>query len=178
MSSTRNMTAKLAVLAGFAIAFVACGYHISGRTNTLPAQWHVLTVLPFENHTLVPTISQTVTTAVADELARRTHYRVQPEVAGSDGVLHGSVLSVQSNPVTFDPQTGHATTGEVTMHIKVWLTDSKTDQELFLNGDMVFHDQYQISSQATDFFEEQPLAYQRMSRTIARTLVSTILENF
>jgi hypothetical protein len=76
-----------------------------------------------------------------------------------------------------------ATTGEVTMmlvtvHTKVELIDAKTDKPVYKNDDMVFRDQYQISTDVKSFFQEEDPAVERMSRDLASRLVSNVLENF
>jgi outer membrane lipopolysaccharide assembly protein LptE/RlpB len=175
-------TAPLTAVAGILAAgllLAACGYHLQGHgTGALPPDVKVLAVIPFTNHSLAPHISQDITAAITRELIGRTHYRVQSEPQGADAVLHGDVTGLQTNPVTFDPNTGHATAVEITLTLKIWLVDSRTDRELFRNNQMPFHDQYQISGQTSAFFEEDTLAYQRLSHTVARTVVSDILENF
>lgn len=156
----------------------ACGYHLEGHVNALPASIHVVQVVPFKNATRTPGISQSVTTAVARELIHRTRYRVQPYASQADAALTGTVKDLTFTPVTFDPVSGRATTMEVRVHLAATLTDLHTHKVLFHNDDMTFHDQYQISPQLPDFFEEDTSAFRRMSQTVAQTLVSNILENF
>lgn len=155
-----------------------CGYHMEGRVNALPASIHVVEVTPFKNATRTPGISQSVTAAVSRELIHRTRYRVQPNADQADAELTGAITDLIFTPVTFDPISGRATTMEVRMHVAATLTDLHTHKVLFHNDDMIFHDQYQISPQLPDFFEEDTSAFERMSRTVAQTLVSNILENF
>jgi hypothetical protein len=144
----------------------------------LPESIHVLGVPPFENHTLTPRVSQNITEAVEREIIQRTRYRVEPDASGADAVLHGSVLAVDSLPVTFDPTTGQVSMVEVTLRLKAWLTETRSGKELYRNDNLVFHEQYQVGQQTAGFFEEDQLAFERMSRTIAKTLASAILENF
>lgn len=177
MSAPRHRCA-LALLLLLAAFGSACGYHLQGHLNALPPNLRVVAVLPFKNETRAPHLSQTITAAVAQELVQQARYRVQPIAAGADAVLRGTVVSLVLTPVTSDPTTGHATMVEVRMRFSATLIDLHTHKTLFQNDDMVFHDQYQISQQLQDFFEEDQSAYQRMSQTVARTLVSNILENF
>jgi hypothetical protein len=96
----------------------------------------------------------------------------------ADGVLHGEVLSIETNPVLFEATTGEVTTMLVTVHTKVQLIDNRTQKPVYKNDDMVFRDEYQISSDVNSFFEEQDPALERMSRDLASRLVSDVLENF
>jgi hypothetical protein len=60
----------------------------------------------------------------------------------------------------------------------VLLVDNHTQQPVYQNDDMVFRDEYQISSDVQSFFEEQAPAVERMSRDFASRLVSNVLEKF
>lgn len=155
-----------------------CGYGLAGRRNPLPPNVRVIAVPGLVNRTRAPRVAQMLTRALARELIRRSRYRVQPQVAGSDAVLRGAVLAVAATPVTFDPNNGHATTVEVDLRLRVSLTDRLTGRTLYQNNDLVFHDQYQISTQAGDLFEEDSLALRRISQAAAQTIVSAILEGF
>ena len=168
----------LGVLLGSVATAVGCGYHVEGHVNALPSSIHVLELTPFQNQTRTPNISQSVTAAVSRAFIHRTRYRVQSNPDNADAQLTGAVTDLIFTPVTFDPVNGRATTMEVRMHVAATLTDLHTHKVLFHNGDMVFHDQYQISPQLPDFFEEDTSAFQRISQTVAQTLVSNILENF
>ncbi len=169
------------------LGLIGCGYHIAGHGGVIPAATTTVAVLPFANHTRQPQLSQAVSAAVAQEFARRTHYRVEPALTAADAngpvvALHGDVLSVELNPVTFDAASGRATTVEVVVHLKAWLETVAPPGgkpiELFRNNDMVFHDQYEISLQQQNFFEEDATAFARLSHSIAQTLVADIVEAF
>jgi hypothetical protein len=66
----------------------------------------------------------------------------------------------------------------VTVHAKVLLVDRKTSNPVYTNNDMVFRDEYQISSDVQSFFDEQSPALGRMSRDFASKLVANVVENF
>lgn len=170
----RWIALTLAVAGGTA----GCGYHLAGRGGAIPASARVIAVLPFANHTRQPQLSQAISAAVAQQLIRRTHDQVQATLAGSDVALHGDLRSVEVNPVTFDAASGRATTVEVVIHLQAWLTAVPSGEELYRNNDLVFHDQYEISTQQQNFIEEDSSAFRRLSQSAARTLVSDILEAF
>ncbi|HZT73525.1 MAG TPA: LPS assembly lipoprotein LptE [Terriglobales bacterium] len=161
-----------------ALALAGCGYGLADHVHALPPNVHSIAVPGLANRTRVPRLAQMISSGIVDELVRRTHYRVQPGLAGSDAVLRGVVTALDATPVTFDPNNGHATTVELTVHLRVWLVDQLTGKDLYRNDDLVFHDQYQISSESATLFEEDPAAYERLSRTIAADVVSAILEGF
>ena len=163
----------------FVATFAAgCGYHVAGRASQLPSEWKTLAVPAFKNDTRRYRIEQRFTQAVIREFITRTKYRIIQNEAAADGVLHGEVLTIETTPVLFDSTTGQVTTTLVTVHTKVLLVDNHTQKPVYQNDDMVFRDEYQISSDVQSFFEEQDPALERMSRDFAARLVSNVLEKF
>jgi outer membrane lipopolysaccharide assembly protein LptE/RlpB len=175
---SRSPSLKALALLGALLTLAGCGYHIAGHGGALPAGTQTVAVLPFSNHTAQPRLSQMVSAAEAREFELRTHLHVQATADGSDAAVHGNVVSVTATPVTFDTTSGHATTVEVVVHLQAWVTATATGKEVFRNDDMVFHEQYQISTQEQNFIEEDTSAFQRLSQTVAQTLVSDVLEAF
>ncbi|HKV04187.1 MAG TPA: LptE family protein [Candidatus Acidoferrales bacterium] len=167
----------LAVLAA-AAASVGCGYHVAGHGAQLPSEWKTIAIPAFKNDTTRYRIEQKVTQAVIREFISRTKYRVVQDTQSADAVLSGEVLSIETNPALFEATTGQVTTMLVTVHAKILLLDNKTQKPVYHNDDMVFRDEYQISSDVNTFFEEQDPALERMSRDLASHVVSDVLENF
>jgi hypothetical protein len=132
----------------------------------------------FKNDTTRYRIEQRFTAAVIRQFLQRTKYRIVQDPASADAVLHGEVLSIDTNPVLFNATTGQVTTMLVTVHTKVELVDNQSQKTAYQNSDMVFRDEYQISSDVQSFFEEQDPALERMSRDFAAQLVSNVTENF
>jgi Lipopolysaccharide-assembly len=161
-----------------ALTAMGCGYHVAGHSSKLPSEWKDIAVPAFKNDTTRYRIEQRFTEAVIREFVTRTKYRVVQDAKSADGVLHGEVLSIETDPVVFQATTGEVTMMVVTVHTKVELIDNKTEQPVYKNDDMVFRDQYQISTDVNSFFEEQDPALERMSRDMASHLVSDVLENF
>lgn len=167
---------SLALLVGIACA--GCGYHVAGRASRLPSDWNSIAIPAFKNDTTRYRIEQRFTEAVIREFIERTKYRVVQNVESADGVLHGEVLSIETSPVIFNSTTGEVETMIVTIHTKVLLVDNKTSKSVYKNDDMVFRDEYQISSDVQSFFDEQSPALGRMSKDFASKLVSNVVENF
>jgi outer membrane lipopolysaccharide assembly protein LptE/RlpB len=156
----------------------ACGYHVAGRASQLPSEWKTIAVPAFKNDTRRYRIEQRFTQAVIRDFIMRTKYRIVQNEAAADGVLHGEVLTIETTPVLFDSATGQVTTALVTVRTKVLLVDNHTQKPVYQNDEMVFRDEYQISSDVQSFFEEQDPALERMSRDFAARLVSNVLEKF
>jgi outer membrane lipopolysaccharide assembly protein LptE/RlpB len=160
------------------LGVAGCGYHVAGHASTLPAEWTDIAIPAFKNDTTTYRIEQRMTQAVIREFITRTKYRVVQDPSNADAVLHGEVLSIETDPVLFQATTGEVTTMLVTVHVKVELTDSKTEKVVYKNDDMVFRDEYQISTDVKSFFQEEDPAVDRMSHDLASHLVSNVLENF
>lgn len=161
-----------------AAAITGCGYHVAGRAGNLPADWTSIAVPTFKNDTTRYRIEQRFTAAVVRQFVQRTKYRMVQDPANADAVLHGEVVSIETDPIIFNATTGQVTMMLVTVHTKVQLIGAKDEKPVYENNDMVFRDEYQISSDVQSFFEEQDPALERMSRDFAAQLVSNVLETF
>ena len=167
------------LLCAVAVIFCGgCGYHVAGRAANLPPDWKAIAVPAFTNDTTQYRIEQRFTEAVVREFIARTKYRVVQDTKSADAVLHGEVLSIETNPVLFNANTGEVTTMLVTIHAKVQLTDNHTQKSVYQNDDMLFRDEYQISPDVKSFFEEADPALERMSRDFASHLVANVTEGF
>jgi len=168
-----------AILAAFICCLVSgCGYHVAGTAGKLPSDWSTIAVPAFKNDTTRYRIEQQLTQAVIREFITRTKYRVVPEKDSADGILSGEVVSIETAPVLFNATTGQVTTMLVTVHAKVQLVDAKSEKTLYKNDDVVFRDEYQISTDVQSFFQEQNPGMERMARDFASHLVADVVENF
>jgi outer membrane lipopolysaccharide assembly protein LptE/RlpB len=168
----------IAALAAAVLLLSACGYHVAGRAANLPSDWKTIAVPAFKNDTTRYRIEQRFTAAVIRQFIQRTKYRIIQDPESADAVLHGEILSVETAPVIFDATTGQVTTSLVTVHTKVLLVDNQSQKTIYENDDMVFRDEYQISSDVQSFFEEQDPALERMARDFSAQLVSNVTEKF
>jgi outer membrane lipopolysaccharide assembly protein LptE/RlpB len=177
-SSPRSRKLWLLLAISLCLMILGCGYHTAGHTVTIPDEVHTIAIPAFVNQTHTYKIEQMLTGAVVHEVITRTHYRIvnQPD-DGADATLHGTVLSTAASPLTYDSQTGRASSALVVVTMKVSLTDRR-GKVLFENPAYLFREQYQVSRELTSFFEEDSPALERLSREFARTLVSNILEGF
>jgi len=168
----------LALACCLVISSGACGYRVAGRGDRLPPDIKILAVPIFTNETPRFRIEQKVSAAITRELIERSRFRVTPDPAGADAVLSGTIKEVRAGVVAFDLSTGRATTLQVQVLAHVDLVNRHTKKVLFSNHNYVFREQYQISQTTSALFEEQDPALDRLSRDLARTLVTEILENF
>jgi outer membrane lipopolysaccharide assembly protein LptE/RlpB len=160
------------------IVGLACGYHTTTHHVRLPESVHAIAVPAFANQTQNYRMEQVLTAAVVREFVTRTKFRILNEPGDdADATLRGTVVSTQLAPLTYDSQTGRASTALVTVTMRVSLVDRK-GASLFENPNYTFREQYQVSRELPSFFEEDSPAIDRLSRDFARTLVSNILEAY
>jgi hypothetical protein len=151
---------------------------VAGRGDRLPPNIKTIAIPVFVNSTRQYKIEQRVSAAVTREFIERTKYQVTTDSAAADAILKGEIKDVRSGVIAFDPSTGRATTLQVQVTAHVELINQHTKKSVFTNHNYVFREQYQIGQNPSTLFEEADPALDRLSRDIARTLVTEILENF
>ena len=160
-----------------ALVTSACGYHTAGKASLIPTEVKSIAIPSFVNQTQTYRIESILTEAVVREFNTRTKFRIVSDPDAADAVLRGTVTSTQLAPVTYDSNTGRASSALVTVNMKVLLT-KKDGKVLYENSNYVFREQYQVSRELSSFFEEEGPAVDRLSRDFARTLVSNVLEMY
>jgi outer membrane lipopolysaccharide assembly protein LptE/RlpB len=166
------------VFALAALALNGCGYHVAGRSDSLPATIHVIAVPALENKTTNYRIEQKLTAATVREFLAKTPYKVVSNPEAGDAVLRGKVVSVEAVPLLFDTKSGRATTMLVTVKCEVTLTDSSTQKALYHSDNFVFRNEYEISTDVASFFGEQDPALDRLAQDFAARLVAAVTENY
>jgi outer membrane lipopolysaccharide assembly protein LptE/RlpB len=163
-----------------------CGYRVAGRGEALPKTIHVIAVPAIENRTSSYRIEQRLTAATIHEILMHTNYKAVSMPENGDAVLRGKVLALEAVPLLFvstpataaTPATTRATTMLVTMKCEVTLTEASTEKVLYHSDNFVFRNEYEISSDVKNFFEEQDPALDRMAQDFAKRLVAALTENF
>ncbi len=169
---------KLLVLLAAVGACSSCGYHTAGKAVRLPSDVHTIAIPAFVNQTQTYRLEQILTSAVVREFVSRTNYHIaNSSDEPADAMLKGTVTSAQLAPLTYDAKTGRASTGLVTVNMRVSLLD-RQGKVIWENQNYTYREEYQISRDVASFFEEDSPAIDRLSRDFARTLVSNILEAY
>ncbi len=159
-------------------AATGCGYHVAGRADTIPDTVRTIAVPPFENLTTEYKIEQHLTRAVARELLSRTRYDVVYSEANADAKLEGAVIGFFAYPANYDPLTGRATTINTITQLSVTLWDRQSGALIYQNPNLEHRERYEVSSSPEVYFEERQAALVRSSESMARSLVSAVLEGF
>ncbi len=155
----------------------SCGYHVAGRGDQIPKTVHTIAVVPFTNVTPRYKIEQYLTRAVAHELLARTRFRVVADEAGADAVLRGTVVNIFVAPVIFDPASTRGTVVQIATQMQVTLAE-RTGQVIYQNQNFEARERYEVAIDPKAYFEESEMGMERLSRSVARDLVSAILEKF
>lgn len=168
------------ILAGLALCLIlpSCGYKTVGHSSRLPAEVKSIAVPAFTNQTQSYRVEQVLTAAVVREFVTRTRFRVLPEISNdADAILRGTIISAAAAPLTFDSQTGRASTALITVTMRMTLVDRR-GMVLYDNPNFTFREQYQVSREVSSFFEEDAPALDRLARDFAHTLVSSVIEAY
>ncbi|MCX6626373.1 MAG: hypothetical protein NTW28_01910 [Candidatus Solibacter sp.] len=73
---------------------------------------------------------------------------------------------------------GRSTTVEAVVTLQLTLTNRATGAVLFTRAAGEFRERYELSIDPKAYFDESGTAMERLSRSVARSVVSAILENF
>ncbi len=162
------------------VALPSCGYALAGRGNFLPDYIKTIAIPQFVNHSSVANMDQELTQATVQEFVSRGR-RVQPDAAGADAILSATITSVTTSPLAF---TGRQTSRvQIVVTADVEFRDTHADKVLWTNKSVQVRDEYDISSssQANDptaFLTGDVNARQRLAKTFAQQIVTSILEAF
>ncbi len=170
--------AQVCVIILVATAFCGCGYHVAGKSESLPKDIRVIAVPAMENKTTSYRIEQRLTAATVHEFLAKTPYRVVADPANGDAVLRGKVLSLEAVPLLFDTKTGRATTMLITVKCEVTFEERERGRILYHSDNFLFRNEYELSTDVKSFFEEQDPALDRLAQDFAARLVAAVTENF
>ena len=162
----------------FALLPAGCGYHVSGHADLLPKNLHSIAIPAFANLTVRYKLSDRLPAALTREFISRTRYRIVADPNEADAVLNGAVVAYRSYPTVLDPATDRASGAQLAVTLNVTLRERASGAVLFNRPSMEVRERYEISVDQRAYFEESDIALDRLSRQVAKELVSAILEAF
>jgi outer membrane lipopolysaccharide assembly protein LptE/RlpB len=174
------MFSRLSVMvcAGLALLLGGCDYHTVGSASHLPVDVHTLAIPAFKNATQSYQTEAVFTQAVIKEFTSRTSYHI---VAGddpdADATLHGTIVSFQIIPLTYDNTTGQTSSYLVTIVTRLTLTD-RQGKVMWQNPSYMFRQQYEQTQNLASFIQEDSAATRRLATEFASAAVADILESF
>lgn len=165
------------------VAASACGYSLAGRGSFLPTYIKVIGVPLFTNNTTTFNLDQIVTAQVRQELQNRGGgFRVVPDATG-DAILIGTITAINITPSQFNASQ-QAIKYRVTVTASVEFKDTHTNKVIWSNPAMTFPEEYDVSSNTAatsdvnQFFGQNTTALTRLAQNFAKSVVTSILENF
>ncbi|HYV61188.1 MAG TPA: LptE family protein, partial [Bryobacteraceae bacterium] len=160
------------------LLLVSCGYRFSATEDALPKTIRTVSVPAFTNLTTRYKLTDQLPEAISREFITRTRYRVVSDSTAADAVLRGTVINYSFYPTIFDPATFRAAFAELHVTLSVTLTERATGKVIFSRPNFDVRETYQISPDATQYFEESDPALKRAGQQVARSIVSAVLQNF
>jgi hypothetical protein len=143
--------------------------------NQLPSRIKTVAVPAFQNTALRYKVESRFTAAVVDELIHRGRgLRVQGDREGADAVIEGIIKNFYFAGVLLDDK-GRARIFEVTIEAAVTVRDQTQNKVLYDNQSYVFRGEYEFANDPRNFFSEEDPAVQRMARSFAESIVSTLI---
>lgn len=170
------MKGRLLVLLA-ALAFSGCGYTLVGKGSILDPSIKTINVPTFVNRTTRVEVEQRVTQAVADELVSRGRLRLVSDPKAAHIILRGSIDSINITGVAFEQ--GRATQYQISITANIELLDHRNeDKVLWKNDQYRFVENYQVSLDSGDAFDQESRAIREIAVRFAETLVANLLEGF
>lgn len=167
-----------ALILGACAALTGCGYHVGGKADLLPQDIRTIAIPAFGNATTRYKLTESLPSAITKEFLSRTRYRIVAKPEDADAVLNGAVLNVISSPTIFDSTSGRAAGIQITVIMRMSLTDRRTGKVLFERPVMETRQRYEVSIEESAYFDESSTALARLSGEVARNVVSAVLEAF
>jgi hypothetical protein len=178
MKSRQSWVILLFLLLMGAVYGTSCGYHVAGKADLIPKNIKTIAVPEWGNVTRRYKLSENITAAVTREFISRTRYHIVTNPSEADAILTGAVINFFSYPTIYDPKTGRASGVEVIVVLQVKLTDKTTNKVLVDRPNFELRERYEVAIDPLAYFDESDVALQRLSRDVARSVVSAVLENF
>jgi hypothetical protein len=156
----------------------SCGYHVSGHSDLLPTNIKTIAIPAFGNITGRYRLTDMMPKALTREFISRTRYQVVSDDKQADVVLRGAVVNYLFFPTVVDQNTGRAAGVQILVVLHLTLTERATGKVIYTQPNMEVRNRYEIAINPRAYFEESDLGLERVSRDVARTVVSSVLESF
>ncbi len=179
MKRTARLVLGLAFLAAMASG---CGYALAGRGNSLPASIRIIGIPDFVNQSQTPELDRLLTDAVRQEFQGRGRYRIVADTSGVDALLTVTLQPIISTPIEFN-SARQGSKYAMMLLASVQFTDERDKKVFYANPALRALDEYILPNPTAGadpvaLFGADRNALERVARTFARTLVTSILEAF
>ncbi len=163
---------------GLSFLLSSCGYHVAGKADLVPKSIQTIAIPAFKTTTSRYKLVDTLPQAIGTEFLTRTRFKVVNDPSQADAVLDGTINAAYANPNVNDPNTGVSISIRVVVVMTVKLVERSTGKVLYSRSNWVMHQDYAAALDPHQLFDESGPAFDRLSRDMARDLVSAVVENF
>jgi hypothetical protein len=185
MESAMTISRKFITFSALAfLLFLVSGFTECYKPVTksqLPPRIKTVAVPAFQNESLRFKVESRFTEAVINEIVRRGRgLRVQGAREGADAVVDGVIKSFTFSGVLLQPNDpdARARIFEVEIRAAVTVRDQIENRVLYDNQNFVFRGEFEFANDPRTFFNEEDPAVQRMARSFAESIVSTLVNGF
>jgi hypothetical protein len=179
----------LTSLIAICVALGSCGYHVAGKADLVPKDVHTIAIPPFTNASVKYKLTDLLPEAISREFITRTRYKTVNDPTQADAVLNGTVVRYVAYPTLINQATGRTSGLQIVVVLSVNLTERSTGKVIFSRPYYEAHQRYELSTPTGapgttgsannyQYFDESGAGIQRLSKDVARDLVTSILENF
>src|SRR5450759_4997648 len=176
ISASLRLCVELSSLLFLLAALTGCGYHVSGHGDMLPKTVQTIAIPAFGNLTSRYKLARTLPTDIGRELLSRTRYKIVADPSQADAMLTGTLHNFAAYPTI--SANGRSTTVEAVVTPNLTPTTRATGAVLFTRAGAEFRERYEISIDPKAYFDESGTAMERLSKSVATSVVSAILEKF
>lgn len=168
----------LALLSAALMGLLSCGYHVGGKADLVPKGIQTIAIPSFSTFSTRYKLVDSLPQQIGREFMARTRFRIVNNPEEADAVLNGRINTVSVNAATLDPASAKATSIAVTVILTINLVERTTGRVVFSRANLAFRQNYDVSVNPHQFFDESGPALDRLGRDVARDIVDAIVENF
>ena len=144
----------------------------------MPKAVHTIAIPAFGNATVRNKLARSLPEDITREFISRSHYVIVADPSQADAILQGTLANYNAFPTVSDPVSGRATMDQVVVTLNVKLTDRRTGKVLFERKGQEFWQRYEVALDPNQYFDESGTAMERVSKSVAASVVSAVLEGF
>jgi hypothetical protein len=142
----------------------------------MPKTIKTIAIPAFTNRTTRYKLARTLPADIGREMLSRTRYKIIDDPGQADAVLTGTLHNFVAYPTI--SAGGRSTLVEAVVTLNLTLTNRATGAVLYSRAGAEFRERYEISVDPKAYFDESGTAMERLSQSVARGVVSAILEKF
>jgi len=158
------------------LALFGCGYHFAGTGGQAPGDIQSIAVNVLGNQTAEIGIETIFTNAILNEFIRWKRLPVKP-LNEAEAVLGGSVARIKTQTASHLTRTRTLET-RVIVTLSLTLTRVDTDEVLWQNKKLSYHDEYVEAANALNTNRLRREAFRRIAEFLAERIHQNLFEEF